>query len=767
MRRLLLLTVVLAGCGDNKNQNRDAGDPDGSPDSAGIPPQIGPEMAVDDPPVNGNTGQNAFTPYVAFNGTSYLAVWSDTRISRDNDIFATRIGTDGTIMDVTGIVVSTDAGKQITPVASWVGDRWLVAWSSAGDIDAATISAAGMVTQLSAVSTAAATELLPAIASSGTTAVVAWQSGADIVAAQWASNNFGSPFTVANGATAETDPAVAAASATEFLVAYTDAGIDIRGRLVASGAPAGASFEISPTTNDQNEPAAAFNGTHYVVTYNNGSDVFGTRVTTTGTLEDASGVALGTGTGSQLTSSVACDTTSCFVAFADSRTFGTTEFDIFGQRTNLDLTLVGANIPLSNGTRYQVTPTVAAAGTGYFTAWEDNRTGGVTLIFGSRVGNGGVVDVSGIVLNTNKNLMQDAAIATGSASTHLVVWSDSRAIGNDIEAVRYAGPAGAKLDTPAKPVSSAINDQSAPSTTFDGTQYLVVWSDARTAGRDIYGSRFTSGGTALDATGIAISTAARDQLVPDVVHGAGVSLVVWQDRRNGDFDIFGAIINPAGAIVATDIAISTAVNDQNTPAVAFDPASNTFVVVWSDTRTGTADIYGARVNPSGSVLDAGGIKISNGANGEFRPDVGVTGDVAYVVWDDRRSDTQGDIYGARLTVSASSLGVTDAAGVAIATAAEQQTSPTIVGLPNRDLVVAWTDNRNLAATGSDIYGARIIAATGQLRDAEFVISNQPGNEAQPALENGTTTVAESALVYQGYRADVGTTRVFRRTMLFP
>ncbi|MDQ3339371.1 MAG: hypothetical protein M4D80_29760 [Myxococcota bacterium] len=764
MRKLLLLAVVL-GCGDNKTGTpTDARDPDAI-DAAVIPPQIGPEMAVDDPAVNGNTGQNTFTPYLAFNGTSYLAVWSDTRISRDNDIFAARIGTDGTVMDATGIHVSADAGRQITPVVSWVGDRWLVVWSSAGDIDAATISATGMVTQLSAISMAAATETLPSIAASGTTAIVAWQSGNDIRAAQWASNNFGSPFAVADTVSAETDPAVAAASATEFLVAYTDAGVDVRGRLVASGAATGSSFEISPAGADQNEPAAAFNGSHYVVTYNHGSDVFGTRVTTTGTLEGPPGVALGVGNATQSTSSVACDSASCFIVFTDTRAFGATDLDIFGQRTNLDLTLVGANIPVSDGTRYQIAPTVAAAGTGYFAAWEDFRTGGATLVIGTRVANT-VIDVSGIVLNTNKNLMQDAAVATGSASTHLVVWSDSRAIGNDIQAVRYAGPAGAKLDTPAKAVSTAINDQATPSVTFDGTQYLVVWSDARTASRDIYGSRFTAAGTALDPTGIAITTAARDQLVPDVVHGVGASLVVWQDRRNGDFDIFGAIINPAGAVVVTDIAISVAANDQNTPAVAFDSASNTFVVVWSDNRTGTADIYGARVNPSGVVLDAGGIKISDAANGQFRPDVGVTGGVAYAVWDDRRTDAQGDIYGARLAVSTTSLAVTDATGTAIATAAEQQTAPTIVGMPNRELVVAWTDNRNFAATGTDIYGALITSSTGQLRGMEFVISNQPGNEAQPALENGTTTVAESALIYQGYRAEVGTTRVFRRTMFF-
>ena len=85
------------------------------------------------------------------------------------------------------------------------------------------------------------------------------------------------------------------------------------------------------------------------------------------------------------------------------------------------------------------------------------------------------------------------------------------------------------------PVSDAVygpgdNDQRDTAAAFDGTNFLVVWSDAR-HGSDIYGARVRPDGSVLDVTGIpdrAWSPWPGNK--PDVTFDGVNYLVVWGGR---------------------------------------------------------------------------------------------------------------------------------------------------------------------------------------------------------------------------------------------
>lgn len=90
------------------------------------------------------------------------------------------------------------------------------------------------------------------------------------------------------------------------------------------------------------------------------------------------------------------------------------------------------------------------------------------------------------------------------------------------------------------------NAQYLPAVAFDGTNYLVVWMDYRSESPDIYGARVSAGGTVLDTSGIAISTAANDQLWPALGRGHTCQLlIVYQSfmppPEYGSYRIWGHI----------------------------------------------------------------------------------------------------------------------------------------------------------------------------------------------------------------------------------
>ncbi|MFQ5884589.1 MAG: hypothetical protein ACE5IO_05755, partial [Thermoplasmata archaeon] len=96
------------------------------------------------------------------------------------------------------------------------------------------------------------------------------------------------------------------------------------------------------------------------------------------------------------------------------------------------------------------------------------------------------------------------------------------------------------------------------SVAFDGTSYMVVWEDARSLKYDIYGARVDTSGSVLDPAGLAISSFVK--LYPSVGFDGNNYLVVWEDWWRGypDIDIYGARLDPSGAVLdSTGIPIST------------------------------------------------------------------------------------------------------------------------------------------------------------------------------------------------------------------
>lgn len=195
---------------------------------------------------------------------------------------------------------------------------------------------------------------------------------------------------------------------------------------------------------------------------------------------------------------------------------------------------------------------------------------------------------------------------------------------------------GTVLETNGFAISLATNNQTAPAIAFNGSDYLV-WEDYRNNPNtsDVYGARVTSLGLLSDLNGIPISRAANYQITPAVASDGTNHLVVWEDWRNSGTtakDIYGARVNLAGVVTdANGIPICTAPRDQAAPAVAFDGVD--YFVAWQDRRNAVngLDIYGARVDPLGAVLDPSGIAINTNSFNQQLPALASSWDRKFLV----------------------------------------------------------------------------------------------------------------------------------------
>src|SRR5262249_25301081 len=107
-------------------------------------------------------------------------------------------------------------------------------------------------------------------------------------------------------------------------------------------------------------------------------------------------------------------------------------------------------------------------------------------------------------------------------------------------------------------------------------------------------------------------------------------LVVWQDDRNEltSFlpigDVYGARLDPTGNLLdPSGIAIAVAPGRQAGPRVSWNGSN--YVVVWEDGRTSPSQVYGGRVSPAGTLLDGSGKPLVPSTRAQTRANVGFNG----------------------------------------------------------------------------------------------------------------------------------------------
>ncbi|MBK8550022.1 MAG: T9SS type A sorting domain-containing protein [Ignavibacteria bacterium] len=192
-------------------------------------------------------------------------------------------------------------------------------------------------------------------------------------------------------------------------------------------------------------------------------------------------------------------------------------------------------------------------------------------------------------------------------------------------------------------LTNNTGDSQYPSVSVSGSVVHVAWQDRRDGNFEIYYKRSTDAGVSWGAD-TRLTNGVFDSWHPSVsVAGSNVN-IAWQDRRDVDDEIYYKRSTDEGVSWGADVRLT---NNAGVSAIPSVSASGLYIhVVWDDTRDGNAEIYYKRSTNGGESWGAD-TRLTNNSASSTSASVVVSDSVVHVTWQDRRDEWE--IYYIRST----------------------------------------------------------------------------------------------------------------------
>lgn len=282
-----------------------------------------------------------------------------------------------------------------------------------------------------------------------------------------------------------------------------------------------------------------------------------------------------------------------------------------------------------------------------------------------------------------------------------------------------AGSASADWPTKGLAIAPGPRDQRYPVSAPDGRGgTIVVWSDYRTGVCKVFVQSVSGAGAITDgwpASGTPVCECVGPQYDPSLVADSlGNAIVVWTDLRNGSDDIYAQRFRFQGGTMpgwdAAGMPVCTAVGRQVTAKVVPDGGEGGYVA-WVDGREGYYRIYAQHLSGGGLPADGwpgGGKPVCALPVGQGSQDLAYDGQGgAILAWEDFR---RGHAYVYAQRVGADGTVLWPDTGVAVCANAASQARPFVAADGRGGAFVLWEDYR---FAGVPLLYAQHVAANGQ------------------------------------------------------
>ncbi len=352
----------------------------------------------------------------------------------------------------------------------------------------------------------------------------------------------------------------------------------------------------------------------------------------------------------------------------------------------------------------QATPAIGSDGNGnYVICWQDKRNGSDFDIYAQIYVNDSLRSTPNFKVNDDAGnaLQSTPAVAVDQNQNFIIAWIDKRN-GNpntdwDIYAQRFSGDSTALGD------NFIVNDQQEsdrkdyPSISIDSSgNFVVVWADKRNGNWDIFGQRFLNDGSTIGVNFIINDDNSNlSQLWPSSSCGKNGNLIVsWVDNRiNDDREIYAQRFSADGTPLGNNFKVNTDPTGTNhiRPDIAIDGSGN-FIIAWEDNRNGYFDIYAQRYTNNGIPLDENFL-ITDDTQTSSQSNPSISCDLAgnfTVCWEDNRNDYS-DVYARRFSNDGTPL-AGDFKVSADNTNNAQQLNTMIAGDEAGNFLICWEDH---------------------------------------------------------------------------
>ena len=347
----------------------------------------------------------------------------------------------------------------------------------------------------------------------------------------------------------------------------------------------------------------------------------------------------------------------------------------------------------------QTTPQLVADGQGgAIIVWEDRRDGKNVRLFAQRISTSGRLlwGVSGLSLTKLGSEQRAPVLVPDNNGGAIAAWEDERDPLNlkDIYAQRIAADGELLWGKNAALVAAENGDQLAPSAIVDengGT--IIAWADARRGDRnlDIYAQRLKASGVRLwKENGMLVCGAPDIQQSPKLSgDGEGGAIVAWTDKAGGSYDIYAQRLNKLGYPLWLNdgIPVCQMARSQHDPLLT--RLNEGTMVVWQDYRFGNWDIFTNALSDAGKLLwGEEGIPVIEAPLTQFAPrSISLSGNAAIITWEDYRNGKHYEIYMQKIGLDGRPLWPASSLLIKTNNGAR---APQVVGLDDYFIVI-WED----------------------------------------------------------------------------
>jgi hypothetical protein len=439
-------------------------------------------------------------------------------------------------------------------------------------------------------------------------------------------------------------------------------------------------------------------------------------------------------------------------------------YNIYGQFYDSLGNAVGSNFKINSGSGFfpRLAPRAEYDGTGNLVVvWEDYQDGDGDIYFQRYDSSRNPVDTN--ILITADLAAEDQYLPEVDRlfdGRFAITYVETRASNPDIFLQRFSNN-GTQQDTAVKVNSDAgSDDQWDPAVSSDSASRIsVCWADYRSTPAIYLQSYDTLSSPQGSNTQISSLGALREKNSPALDRNRkGKAVIVWQDQRAGNFDIFGQRISATDGLAG----INFKINSDNLGAFQRNPAittlaNGTFSVAWEDYRAGNADIYFRTFDRFGSPLNSDTkVNSDTSLSDQTFPDIcsDMSGNLL-VTWLDEGSGSRimGQFYSPGLSPLGANIEISDDTGSTV------HTRPTCAATMDGKYMAVWTDNRNLPGT-QQIFG-QIFSSPATLLGSNFQVNDDTSSFDHLSPRIGADSTGHFAVVWSDTRT--GISRVYLRS----